>query len=89
LLSGGIEFMQEMVDYFETLPPQYRTLTLVVGLVLFWIAEGVVPLFPMRYGRIRHGALNVLLTFFQLVVSLFFAGRGLDGPHRRLQHPSN
>lgn len=65
--------MQKIVDYFETLPPHYRTLILIVGLVLFWIAEGAVPLFPMKYGRIRHGALNVLLTFFQLVVSLFFA----------------
>jgi sterol desaturase/sphingolipid hydroxylase (fatty acid hydroxylase superfamily) len=65
--------MQEAVDYFGNLPPHYRTATLIVGLIAFWIAEGVVPLFPMQYGRFRHAALNVLLTFFQLVVSLFFA----------------
>jgi len=66
--------MQEMVDYFETLPPEYRTVTLVVGLVVFWIAEGAVPLFPIRYARARHAGLNILLTFFQLAVALCFAG---------------
>ncbi len=65
--------MQEIVDYFATLPSHYRTLILVVGLVVFWIAEGAVPLFPVRYGRVRHAGLNILLTFFQLIVSLFFA----------------
>jgi sterol desaturase/sphingolipid hydroxylase (fatty acid hydroxylase superfamily) len=73
LLSDGDEFMQEIVDYLGNLPPHYRTATLVVGLIVFWIAEGAVPLFPTRYRRVRHAALNVLLTFFQLVVSLFFA----------------
>ena len=65
--------MQEIVDYLGNLPLHYRTATLVVGLIVFWIAEGAVPLFPTRYRRVRHAALNVLLTFFQLVVSLFFA----------------
>jgi len=65
--------MREIVDCLGNLPSYYRTATLVVGLVVFWIAEGVVPLFPMQYGRYRHATVNVLLTFFQLVVSVFFA----------------
>ena len=36
-----------------------RTVLLVVGLVIFWVIEGAVPLFSFQYRRVRHAALNL------------------------------
>ena len=47
-----------------------RTVLLVVGLVVFWVIEGTVPLFSFQYQRLRHAALNLVLTALQLLIAL-------------------
>ena len=64
--------MDNLVQFFETMPSSYRSMLLVGGLVVFWGLEGVVPLFPNTYRRMHHAALNALLTFFQLVIAVAF-----------------
>ena len=64
--------MDNLVQFFETMPSSYRSMLLVGGLVVFWGLEGVVPLFPNTYRRMHHAALNALLTFFQLVIAVGF-----------------
>ena len=64
--------MDSVVQFFETMPSSYRSVLLVGGLVSFWVLEGAVPLFPNTYRRMHHAALNVLLTFFQLVIAVAF-----------------
>ncbi|MCP4192458.1 MAG: sterol desaturase family protein [Planctomycetaceae bacterium] len=64
--------MQDFIHFFETMPSAYRSGALVLGLVLFWIIEGAVPLFSSGYPRLHHAALNICLTLFQLVLALAF-----------------
>jgi len=62
--------MQDVIDSFATMPPVYRRLMLGTGLVVFWVIEGTVPLFPFQPGRYRHAAINLSLTLFQLLIAL-------------------
>jgi sterol desaturase/sphingolipid hydroxylase (fatty acid hydroxylase superfamily) len=61
--------MEQFIDFFEEYKDA-RTLFLVIGLVIFWVIEGAVPLFSFQYRRVQHAALNLTLTFFQLLIAL-------------------
>ena len=65
--------VQEIVNFFETIPPLHRTAILVSGLVGFWMLEGAVPLFSFRYHKFKHAALNLFFTLTTLVVNLGLA----------------
>ena len=55
-----------------SLPPTARAL-LAGGIVLFWLLEGVIPLFPRTRNSWRHAGLNLAFTGLQLVVGFSFA----------------
>lgn len=65
--------MNPIVDFFEHISPLTRALVLAGGLVLFWILEGIIPLFNLRYKKIRHAGLNLFFTFTTVVVNFAFA----------------
>lgn len=65
--------MNGLVEFFEHISPLTRSLILAGGLVLFWILEGVIPLFNMQYKKIRHAGLNLFFTFTTVVVNFAFA----------------
>lgn len=65
--------MQELVAYFEHIPPVVRGAIFVGGLVLFWSLEGLIPLFGKAYKKVNHAALNLFLTVFNFVLALGFA----------------
>ncbi|HEX6181648.1 MAG TPA: sterol desaturase family protein [Chitinophagaceae bacterium] len=65
--------MNGIVDFFEHISPVTRSLILAGGLVLFWIFEGIVPLFRMRYKKLQHAGLNLFFTFTTVVVNFAFA----------------
>jgi len=48
---------------------------LVGGLLFFWIIEGAIPLFPLKYKRrkINHAAVNFGFTVIHLVIHTFLA----------------
>jgi len=62
-----------LVNYFQHIPSYQRSLILAGGLVLFWIIEGVIPLFRFRYRRVRHAGLNLFFTLTTVVVNFAFA----------------
>lgn len=64
--------MDNVLHFFETMPSSYRSGALIIGLVVFWILEGAVPLFRSESGRFKHGLLNVALTVLQLTVAFTF-----------------
>ena len=66
-------FLDFFLDFFETIPPAYRTAALVGGLVFFWILESAIPLFSFSTHRIRHAALNIFFTLTTLVVNFSLA----------------
>ena len=65
--------MEKLVHYFEHIPSWHRSLIIGSGLLLFWIAEGVVPLVRFRYRKVRHAGLNLFFTLTTVLVNLAFA----------------
>ena len=61
-----------LLNYFQTLEdhPVQRLAFLVGGLLIFWIIEGAIPLFPLHYKktRLRHAAINFAFTVIHLVI---------------------
>ena len=66
-----------IIEYFSTLEkrPLERMAILVAGLIIFWIIEGAIPLFPMRYKKtkLKHAAVNFGFTVIHLIVHTFLA----------------
>lgn len=65
--------IQQVVDYFSHIRNADRTLILVGGLLLFWIIEGVIPLYKFNYHKLKHAGPNLLLTLTTIVVNFLFA----------------
>jgi sterol desaturase/sphingolipid hydroxylase (fatty acid hydroxylase superfamily) len=65
--------VETLVNYFQHIPSYQRSLILAGGLVLFWIIEGIIPLFRFQYRRFRHAGLNLFFTLTTIVVNFAFA----------------
>ena len=66
--------MESFIEFFENIPSAFRAGILVGGIFLFWIIEGVFPLFEFGYKKVRHAGINAVLTGFFVVIGLGFAG---------------
>ncbi|MDP4214687.1 MAG: sterol desaturase family protein [Bacteroidota bacterium] len=65
--------MEPIIHFFTHIQPWERTLILVIGLVVFWVLEGVVPLFRLDYHKLRHAGLNLFFTLTTLIINFAFA----------------
>lgn len=65
--------MEKLVDFFKHIQPWQRSAVIVAGLLLFWIIEGIIPLFRFRYNKFRHAGINLFFTFTTVIVNLLFA----------------
>lgn len=61
--------MEQLITYFETIPPLHRTLILVGGITFFWILEGIVPLFSVKYKKWKHALPNLFFTATTIIVN--------------------
>ena len=66
--------MDSFIAFFEDLPTIFRAGVLMGGIFVFWIIEGVFPLFEFGYRKVRHAGINAVLTTFFVVIGLLFAG---------------
>ena len=66
--------MESFIEFFENIPSAFRAGILIGGIFLFWIIEGVFPLFEFGYKKVRHASINAVLTAFFVVIGLGFAG---------------
>lgn len=61
-----------IIEYFQTLDqhPVQRLAFLAGGLMIFWIIEGAIPLFSLRYKKkkINHAAVNFGFTIIHLII---------------------
>jgi sterol desaturase/sphingolipid hydroxylase (fatty acid hydroxylase superfamily) len=68
---------KSFINHFETLEhrPLERMAILVVGLLFFWIIEGAIPLFPLRYkkNKLNHAVVNFGFTILHLIIHTFLA----------------
>lgn len=62
--------MEALLNYFETIPSLHRGLIIVGGLTLFWIIEGIAPLFGVSYKKWKHAVPNLFFTLTTILVNL-------------------
>lgn len=65
--------MQEIIDYFETIPSLHRSLILVGGITFFWLLEGSLPLFNFTYKKWKHAIPNFFFTLTTIIVNFGLA----------------
>ena len=68
---------KNLLEHFQTLEqrPLERMAILVGGLLLFWILEGAIPLFSLKYKKtkLRHAGVNLVFTVIHLIIHTFLA----------------
>lgn len=65
--------MEALLNYFETIPTSHRSLLLVGGIALFWLLEGVVPLFKFNYKKWNHAIPNIFFTITTILINFGLA----------------
>jgi sterol desaturase/sphingolipid hydroxylase (fatty acid hydroxylase superfamily) len=65
--------MNEIVAYFQNIPPTHRSFLIVGGITLFWIIENGFPLFKFKYNKWQHASINVFFTLTTIIVNFSLA----------------
>lgn len=66
--------MEAIIEFFENVPTSFRTGLLLGGIVIFWVLEGVLPLFQFQYKKLRHAGLNLFFTLTTAIIGFGLAG---------------
>jgi len=65
--------MENIIDYFESIPSTHRSILLIGGITLFWLLEGILPLQRFTYKKWRHAWPNFFFTFTTIIINFLFA----------------
>ncbi|WP_264551649.1 sterol desaturase family protein [Flavobacterium sp. N2038] len=65
--------MNEIINYFSTIPSTHRSLILIGGITLFWLIENTFPLFQMQYRKWHHAGINIFFTITTIIVNFILA----------------
>ncbi|MDO6598307.1 sterol desaturase family protein [Oceanihabitans sp. 2_MG-2023] len=65
--------MENLINYFETIPSLHRSLILVGGITFFWLLEGVLPLYKFNYKKWKHAVPNLFFTLTTIIVNFTLA----------------
>ncbi len=65
--------MESLINYFETIPTLHRSLILVGGITLFWLLEGLLPLYNFKYKKWKHAIPNLFFTLTTVIVNFALA----------------
>jgi sterol desaturase/sphingolipid hydroxylase (fatty acid hydroxylase superfamily) len=65
--------MNDIINYFETIPPPHRALIISGGITLFWLIENAFPFFKFKYNKWHHAGINIFFTITTIVVNFILA----------------
>lgn len=65
--------MEEFIGFFNNIPTSFRAGLLIGGIVLFWVLEGVVPLVPFSYNKVKHAGINLFFTLTTAIIGFGLA----------------
>jgi len=65
--------LENLINYFETIPTLHRSLILVLGITLFWVLEGLLPLFKFDYKKWKHAIPNFFFTLTTIIINFGLA----------------
>lgn len=66
--------MENLVNFFDNIPTEFRAGILIGGIVVFWVLEGTLPLFKFQYKKVRHAGLNLFFTLTTAIIGFGLAG---------------
>ncbi len=66
--------MEGLLEFFGNVPVWFRSGLLIGGIVIFWVAEGLLPLFSFQYRKVRHAGLNLFFTLTTAIIGFGMAG---------------
>lgn len=65
--------MQNIIDYFSTIPSSHRALILAGGITFFWILESFRPFRNFKYNKWHHAWINIFFTLTTIIVNFLLA----------------
>ncbi len=65
--------MQNIIDYFSSIPSSHRALILAGGITFFWILESFKPFKNFEYNKWHHAWINIFFTLTTIIVNFFLA----------------
>ncbi|MEO6168596.1 MAG: sterol desaturase family protein [Chitinophagales bacterium] len=65
--------MNQIVEFFSTIPSYQRTVILASGFMLMWMVEMLIPLFKNHTKKIGHTGVNLFFTLTTIMVNFLFA----------------
>lgn len=65
--------MNDIVNYFATIPSLHRSLILAGGITVFWLLENAFPLFRLDYKKWNHAGINFFFTLTTIIVNFVLA----------------
>lgn len=65
--------LNDIVNYFSTIPSLHRAIILAGGITFFWMIEGAIPLFGFTYNKWKHASINIFFTITTIVINFAFA----------------
>lgn len=65
--------MPDLLQFFTNISTELRAIFLIGGLSFFILLENSVPLFKMKYKKLKHGGINITFTVITLIINLFGA----------------
>lgn len=65
--------MNEIINYFSSIPSSHRALILAGGIAIFWIIESAVPFMKFKYNKWQHARINLFFTLTTILVNFSLA----------------
>ncbi len=65
--------MNEIIQYFSTIPSSHRAMILAGGIAFFWMIETAVPFIRFGYKKWQHAGINILFTVTTMVINFCLA----------------
>jgi sterol desaturase/sphingolipid hydroxylase (fatty acid hydroxylase superfamily) len=65
--------MNEIINYFSSIPSSHRALILAGGIAIFWIIESAVPFMKFKYNKWQHARINLFFTLTTIIVNFSLA----------------
>lgn len=65
--------INEIINYFETIPSSHRSAILIGGITLFWMIESGIPLFKFKYHKWQHALINFFFTITTILINFSLA----------------
>lgn len=64
--------MDQFINFFETLPNEYKFGWIIICLMIAWIMEGSIPLVQFKYDKWKHVGRNLIFLATSMLVNLVF-----------------